>query len=115
MAPSCMQVRVVRGETLPRIILSPAAGHHTDGEDEEEDRKFRTMLNFLLGLLPSCFQAQVAGGQPSPRVALVPVTSDPIEEDDREARKFRNMLNFLLGMGGGPEGDGMPGDVCFGW
>jgi len=48
--PSCLQFRVTRGEPLPRLALIPATNDHTNGEDEEEGRKFRTMLTFLLGM-----------------------------------------------------------------
>jgi len=48
--PSCLQYRVTRGEPLPRLALMPATNDHTNGEDEEEGRKFRTMLTFLLGM-----------------------------------------------------------------
>lgn len=48
-APSCLQARVARGQPLPHVVLQPMTGGQTDGEDEEEDRKFLTMLAFLLG------------------------------------------------------------------
>jgi hypothetical protein len=32
------------------LTLVPVTGGHTDIEDEEESGKFRTMLNFLLGI-----------------------------------------------------------------
>ena len=49
MASSCSQSRVRRGEPLPRVTLVPMTGSHINGEDEESC-KFRTMLNFLLGM-----------------------------------------------------------------
>ena len=49
-APSCLKGRVARGEPLPGVALVSVADSHTDGEDEEDGRKFRTMLTFLLGI-----------------------------------------------------------------
>ena len=44
MTPSCLQGRAARGEPLPRLALAPVAS------DEEEGRKFRCMMAFLLGI-----------------------------------------------------------------
>ena len=49
-APSCLKGWVARGEPLPGVALVSVADSHTDGEDEEDGRKFRTMLTFLLGI-----------------------------------------------------------------
>jgi len=54
-APSCLQVRVARGQPLPWVALVPLMNGQTEGEDEgegeeEEDRKLRTTLAFLCGV-----------------------------------------------------------------
>ena len=43
MAPAYLQNRVPQDLPLPRVMLAPAA-------DDEEERKFRTMVAFLLGM-----------------------------------------------------------------
>jgi len=48
-APSCLQVRVARGQPLPWVALVPLMNGQTEGE-EEEDRKLRTTLAFLCGV-----------------------------------------------------------------
>lgn len=48
--PSYLQGRVGRGEPLPCVVLiPPLESSHTEDEDEE-GRKFRSMLAFLLGM-----------------------------------------------------------------
>jgi hypothetical protein len=44
--PSYLQGRVARGWPLPRVVLAALTG----GQDEEEGRKLRTTLTFLLGI-----------------------------------------------------------------
>jgi len=46
--------------------------------------------------------------QPLPRLELVPVGR---KKRANRRRKFSAMLAFPLGMAGGPENEGMPGDV----
>lgn len=45
-APSYLQGRMLRGLPLPHVTMAPL----TDGQDEEEARKFCSMLSFLLGV-----------------------------------------------------------------
>ena len=52
-APSCLQVRVARGQPLPglllrRVVLTSVTGSHK--EVKEEGRTLRTMVEFLLGV-----------------------------------------------------------------
>jgi len=51
-SPSCLQARAAQGQPLPGVALQPVPGGQVDGEDEDEveARKFRTMLDFLLGM-----------------------------------------------------------------
>jgi hypothetical protein len=44
--PPYLQGRAAQGQPLPRVVLRPLTGGH----EEEEDRKLRTTLTFLLGL-----------------------------------------------------------------
>jgi len=51
-SPSYLQARVAQGQPLPGVALQPVRSGQVDGEDEDEveARKFRTMLDFLLGM-----------------------------------------------------------------
>ena len=47
--PSYLRGRVVRGQPLPEVSLAPPTADLTD-QDEEGDRKLRTMLAFIVGM-----------------------------------------------------------------
>ena len=52
-APSYLQGRVAQGQPLPQVALIPVTGGHNEDVDEtgeEEDRKLRTLIAFLLGM-----------------------------------------------------------------
>ena len=47
-APSCVQDRLTRDELLPCLALVPVTDGH-DGDEDEEARGLRKMMDFLLG------------------------------------------------------------------
>ena len=62
--PPCLQDRVARGEPLPGVVLMPAAVGQTEEEDEEA-RKFHSMVALLLGTPPDAFKAVLGMLKPS--------------------------------------------------